>query len=61
MNISMYNPDFNLRVNWTYLWRKLHCLNAMDQWTNWERHYERDVDAGYCLDRYNLEDALWKN
>jgi hypothetical protein len=57
----MYNPDFNLRVNWTYLWRKLHCLNAMDQWTNWERHYERDVDAGYCLDRYNLEDALWKN
>lgn len=42
-------------MNW-FVWRRLHCLTDFRR-TVWSRTDDDHIDAGYCLDRYNLIDA----
>jgi len=42
---------YNLRNQWLWIWRKLHTSARMRYGIP-----GRDIDVGYCLDRYNLID-----
>lgn len=39
----------------TYMWRRLHCMNRF-RLKVFERTESDLIDAGYCLDRYSIED-----
>jgi hypothetical protein len=42
-------------MSW-FIWRRIHCL-AHFRRTAWFRTDDDYIDAGYCLDRYNLIDV----
>jgi YD repeat-containing protein len=44
-------------TNWTWMWRGLHALNNQAWADSGWRTAQDYIDAGYCLDRYSIEDA----
>lgn len=38
-------------TRWFYIWRRLHCMADIRGDVA-----DRDLDSGYCIDRYSIED-----
>lgn len=51
-------PDPEQPAPLVHIWRPLYCLSHMQKTlSEWGKTEQQHLDAGYCLDRYSLNDA----